>query len=123
LELRKTRAMCRFGKAKADFRVQHLTCRQFVRKGKSMRYEVTIEVEKLTAECHAGHKEGDSWTISSPEQPLAVCPVALAAIWQKVYAMLLGAEFWWSAEPDVARFSCPDMGIVTFKISRRPVQA
>jgi uncharacterized repeat protein (TIGR04076 family) len=88
-----------------------------------MRYKVTIEVEKVTQECHAGHKEGDKWTIDSPDQPLAICPVALNAIWQKVYGMLLGADFWWSEKPDEALFSCPDLGIVTFKISREPVEA
>jgi len=88
-----------------------------------MRYKVTIEVDKVSQECHAGHKEGDTWTIDSPDQPLAICPVALSAIWQKVYAMLLGADFWWAENPDEALFSCPDLGIVTFRISRKPVEA
>ncbi|MCX7703390.1 MAG: TIGR04076 family protein [Planctomycetota bacterium] len=85
-----------------------------------MRYEVTIEVDSVSGECSAGHKVGDRWVTKSPEQPLAICPVALVSIWQKVYAMLLGADFWWSDEPDVAYFVCPDYGKVRFKISRRP---
>ena len=85
-----------------------------------MRYRVRIEVARVSGECAAGHKEGDSWTISRPDRPLAICPVALTAIWQKIYAMLLGADFWWAENPDEALFSCPDAGVVTFRISREP---
>ncbi len=86
-----------------------------------MDYRVTIEVEKVSGPCAAGHKQGDSWTTTGVEQPLAICPVALTAIWQKVYAMLTGAHFPWAEDPDEARFSCPDSGIVTFRISRKPL--
>jgi uncharacterized repeat protein (TIGR04076 family) len=82
------------------------------------KYKVVIEVDKLSGNCAAGHGEGDSWTLESIEQPLAICPVALTAVWQKIYAMLLGAQFPWADDPDVAHFSCPDKGIVTFRISR-----
>ncbi|TET38279.1 MAG: TIGR04076 family protein [Planctomycetota bacterium] len=84
-------------------------------------YKVTIEVDKLTKECPAGHRLGDKWETTRPDQPLTICPVALTAVWQKIYAMLLGADFWWADDPDVALFSCPDVGIVTFKISRETV--
>ena len=85
------------------------------------KYRVNIEIEKLSGECAAGHAEGDSWTLERIEQPLAICPVALVAIWQKIYALFLGADFPWAEDPDVAHFSCPDRGIVTFRITREEI--
>lgn len=86
---------------------------------KACPYIVTIEVEKLNGFCAAGHKTGDKWITDSVEKPIPICPVALTAIWQKIYAMLLGATFTFADEPDVCHFSCPDAGIVGFKISRK----
>lgn len=86
-----------------------------------MRYRVIIEVDRVAGDCPASHKQGDSWTTERAEAPLTICPVALSAIWQKIYAMLTGANFWWADDPDVALFSCPDQGKVTFKISRQPL--
>jgi uncharacterized repeat protein (TIGR04076 family) len=88
-----------------------------------MRYEVTIEVEDVVGGCSAGHKVGDKWKTKSPDTPLSICPVALVAIWQKIYAMLLGADFWWANNPNVAFFSCPDAGKVKFKISRTRIDS
>ena len=85
------------------------------------KYKVKIEVAETTEPCHAGHKVGDVWETDSPQQPLAICPVALTAIWQKIYAMMFGAEFWFAPTSEEAHFSCPDKGIVTFKITREEI--
>lgn len=86
------------------------------------RYRVTVTVGRLSGHCAAGHKEGDTWVVENVEKPLSICPVALTAIWQKIYAMLFGAVFPFGPDDDTAFFSCPDNGYVKFKITRDKIE-
>ena len=80
---------------------------------------IVAKVIEQKGHCIAGHKVGDEVAFDGQTVQGKVCIHALYSFLPKVFAMRYGAEFPWTADPDVATHACPDAyNPVVFEIRR-----
>ena len=78
--------------------------------------KVLATVTGVTGECSAGHKVGDTFTISCHD-PAGLCGFFYHDIFPSLSTFQFGGAFpWW--EGDTIELKCPDNDIVTLRLER-----
>ena len=71
------------------------------------RYEIRIKVISQEGTCSYEHKVGDEWILGKTT-PQGICLSAYNALYPEARAMMFGASFPWTSDPDVTEVACPD---------------
>lgn len=71
------------------------------------RYSIKVKVISQQGFCAAGHKVKDEFVINRTT-PSGICLSAFGAFFPRMYALMFGAVFPWSQDPDVVLAACPD---------------
>jgi len=84
-------------------------------------YRVEATVIRQEGTCSFNHKAGDRIVFDGIGIGGPICWSALYSMIPKIHAMLYGARFPWTRDPDTATHACPDgYNPVIFEIRRFP---
>jgi uncharacterized repeat protein (TIGR04076 family) len=81
--------------------------------------KMIIGVEEVNGHCAYGYKQGDTIEITGLKTPEGFCGGAYNALFPVIFALNMGAKFPFSEDENAnLRVTCPDNGIIRFKVRR-----
>lgn len=84
-------------------------------------YRVEATVISQKGKCEFNHKVGDRVVFDGKGIQGCMCWSALYSMMPKINAMLFGARFPWTKDPDIATHACPDgYNPVIFELKKYP---
>ncbi len=84
-------------------------------------YRIEATVIRQEGTCAFHHKVGDRVVFDGTGIQGRICWSALYSMISKIHAMLYGAQFPWTKDPDIATHACPDgYNPVIFELKRFP---